>query len=169
SIVISPTTTLQYSVSATDQYGCIANSTVVTVSPTVMPSTFTPAISVNNVGSCVSGFVTLNASGAISYTWSNGAQTSSIAVSPAATVQYSVSATNQNGCVGNNTVTVSPTMMQSTFTPVISVGNVSVCVGGSVTLNACGAISYTWSNGAQTSSIAVSPTESTQYSVSATN
>src|SRR5690606_20075021 len=129
----------------------------------------TPTISVINVSVCVSGFVTLNASGANSYTWSNGAQTPSIVVSPTASTQYSVSATDQYGCVGNSTVTVSLSIIQSTFTPTILVSNYEVCIGSTVALTAIGASSYTWDNGTQAQSIVVSPTTTSQYYVSATD
>lgn len=51
--------------------------------------------------------------------------------------------------------------------PVISVndGNVSACAGGSATLTATGGRSYVWSTGATTSSITVSPSVTTQYTV----
>lgn len=44
--------------------------------------------------------------GPYSYNWSNGATTSSVTVSPAATTTYSLSVQDQNGCPGSATKTV---------------------------------------------------------------
>lgn len=44
--------------------------------------------------------------GPYSYNWSNGATSSSVTVSPAATTSYSVSVQDQNGCPGSATKTV---------------------------------------------------------------
>lgn len=44
--------------------------------------------------------------GPYSYNWSNGATTSSVTVSPAATTTYSVAVQDQNGCPGSATKTV---------------------------------------------------------------
>jgi hypothetical protein len=44
-----------------------------------------------------------------------------------------------------------------------------ICVGGSATLNAPSQVSYTWSTGSNASSVIVSPTVNTSYSVSGTN
>ena len=43
--------------------------------------------------------------GPYSYTWSNGATTSSVTVSPTATTTYSVSVQDQNGCPGSGSAT----------------------------------------------------------------
>ncbi len=55
-------------------------------------------------------------------------------------------------------------------TPAISIsGNNSICSGDSTLLIASGATSYLWSNGATTDSVYVSPSLTTQYSVTAWN
>jgi trimeric autotransporter adhesin len=56
--------------------------------------------------------------------------------------------------------------------PVIAAisGQTTACIGSSITLNASGsAISYTWSNSATTTSISVSPSVNTTYSVTGTS
>ena len=56
--------------------------------------------------------------------------------------------------------------------PVIAAisGQTTACIGSSITLNASGsAVSYTWSNSATTTSISVSPTVNTTYSVTGTS
>lgn len=55
--------------------------------------------------------------------------------------------------------------------PAIGVNNATVCAAGAVTLTATnpGGITYLWSTGATTSSIVVTPTVSTTYTVTGTN
>lgn len=94
-----------YSVSVT-QNGCTVSSDtlVVTVNPT-------PAIAVNSPSICNGSSSTLTATGGVTYTWtptgglssSNG---SSVTANPGATVVYTVSSTDGNGCLGINTATV---------------------------------------------------------------
>ena len=69
------------------------------VANTVYPA-YAPASSLT-LQANVSGGV-----GPYSYTWSNGATTSSVTVSPVATTTYSVTARDQNGCPGTATKTV---------------------------------------------------------------
>ena len=86
---------------------------------------------------------TLTASGAASYVWSNGSTSSSITVSPTSTTTYSVTGTNQQGCPGTESVTVTvnylvPTVTTKnvtniTKTTATSGGNVSADGGATVT------------------------------------
>ena len=55
---------------------------------------------------CIGNSTTITAGGAISYTWSTGANTTSIVVTPAATTVYSVSGTNAAGCTNSISVNV---------------------------------------------------------------
>ncbi len=57
-----------------------------------------------------------------------------------------------------------------TVSPVINiVGPLNICLGNTVTLNATGGNTYTWSTGPNTTSISVSPTITSTYSVAGTN
>lgn len=60
----------------------------------------------NSVTICKGAKTTLTASGAATYSWSNGATTSTIAVVPAVTTTYVVSGTISPGCTANNSVVV---------------------------------------------------------------
>jgi hypothetical protein len=54
--------------------------------------------------------------------------------------------------------------------PALSIASsITICLGSSTTLSAGGASSYSWSTGAQTSSIAISPSVSTVYTVTGTS
>src|SRR5690606_37368005 len=109
---------------------------------------------------------TLSAGGASTYTWSTGAQAPNSTVSPTASTQYSVSATDQYGCVLSNTITLNP-LSSPEISLNTSSGNYIACVGDTLILNANGANAYAWSaNGnfiANTQSIAVAPLYNTTY------
>jgi gliding motility-associated-like protein len=133
----------------------------VTTSVTVNPS---PTITVNSATICSNQTVTLTANGASTYTWNTGANTNSISVSPTVTTIYIINATSAS-CSSSKTatVTVSPQ-------PTISVSSASICSGSTATLIANGATNYTWMpSGQTTSSISVSPTVTTTYSITGSN
>src|SRR5205823_34383 len=91
---------------------------------------------------CQGGSVTLAAQpGYSSYLWSNGATTSSIAVSTPGS--YSVTVTNAAGCSAtSNPVTTS---LYPTTPPTITPSAMAFCAGGSVTLTANpSGMSYYW-------------------------
>ncbi len=161
-ITVSPTVTTTYSVVYTLN-GC----TSLSADGTVTISGGATA-TVNNASICSGNPATLTAtpsSGGGTYLWSPGGQvTPSITISPLATTTYSVIYTLA-GCPGTSatgTVTVSTT-------PAVSVNNVSMCNGSSATLTASPSVgggTYLWSPGGQTTStITVSPTVTTTYSV----
>ena len=101
-----------------------------------------------------------------SFTWSTGANTSSISISPTLTSNYSVAITSTAGCIGtSNTATVNVNPL-----PVLSIsGSSAICVGQTATLIANGANTYTWSNASTASSITISPASSTSYTVAGTS
>ncbi|MBI3502589.1 MAG: gliding motility-associated C-terminal domain-containing protein [Bacteroidetes bacterium] len=158
SIIISPTSTTNYSVTVTDVNGCSASAAA---TATVFPS---PAIIISGINLiCNGSAVTLTASGGNNYSWSNGATTSSIIVTTAGT--YSVIGTNANGCTGISTQTVSPTSA-----PVANIfGNSPLCAGQTISLTASGGNSYSWNTGQTTSSITATATATTTYSVIVSN
>ena len=113
---------------------------------------------------CVGESTTITASGASTYSWSNGETGSSITVSPTTTTLFTATGTDSNGCTsaGSTTITVNalPTVEIS--------GTLTYCAGGSTTLTAtAGLSSYLWSTGATTQSITVSTAGS--YTVTGTD
>ena len=103
SITPTPTaTTTNYTVVGTDANNCV-NMAVATV--TVNPL---PTVSVNNALICYSGTVTLTASGTSStYTWSTAETTTSIVVTPSASItNYTVTGTDANNCTNKAVATV---------------------------------------------------------------
>jgi hypothetical protein len=161
SVVVSPSATTVYSVVGSFSTGC-SQLAAQTVSVYALP-----VVSISGPSAvCVGGSITLNANGAATYVWNNAATTASIVVSPTATASYSAICTNTNGCIAfaSATVTVNPV-------PVMSVvkTNSAVCQGDSLSFTATGADTYSWSTGAITNSIVVTPTSSATYSVVGTN
>ncbi|MFN7913307.1 MAG: LamG-like jellyroll fold domain-containing protein [Bacteroidota bacterium] len=108
----------------------------------------------------------LTASGATTYSWSTGPNTSTISVSPTITTNYSVLATDVNTCTTKQTVTVSVNPLPA----VTAVSNQSLlCSGQSSTLTSNGANTYTWSTSSNSTSIVISPTITSTYTVSGTS
>ncbi|MCB0596854.1 MAG: metallophosphoesterase [Lewinellaceae bacterium] len=108
-------------------------------------------ISSSAAGACAGQPVTLSASPASSYQWSNGATSPQITVQPSATTTYFLIARDQNGC---------PAMAEATVqvwpAPQVSFGTnaVSFCHGQGMEVNApSGFAQYQWSNGQATPTV----------------
>jgi hypothetical protein len=110
---------------------------------------------------CAGSPITFTASGANTYTWSNGGGNSSITTfSPLAATVYSVTGAT-NGCVSSKTIAIATTAALS-----VSVnGGTVTCAGSPTLIIASGASTYVWSNSAQGASVTVSPQSTTVYSV----
>jgi hypothetical protein len=112
-------------------------------------------ISTNYTAACVGSPITLGSTGLTTYTWSTGATTPSITVSPTSPTSYSLNGTTSNGCpaTANININVSggiPTLAVTSSTN-------QTCLGKTVTLTATGALTYTWTNGV-TNGVGFSPT-----------
>lgn len=156
SITVSETGT--YRVTATNQYGCsVSASDNLIVVP--LPA---PAIT-GSLVICRGGSTILSASGGNTYLWSNGSTTRDIAVFPTNNTSYSVTVTNEHNCSASTSVNVTVNTL-----PTINItGNRSFCEGGSTTLTASGAASYSWSNGSTSNTISI--TQPGTYVVTARN
>jgi len=100
-----------------------------------------------------------------SYLWSTGDTSSSITVTPIINSTYSLVLTD--ACNNDSTFFIDVGVSN----PVFSLTGDSVCVGDTAILmvNSSEIYNYLWSSGDQTSSISVSPSSNTQYSVSVTD
>jgi len=158
SIVVTPTINTSYTVSGTPGVGCLSDFVVtININPGLNP---TVAISGNTL-ICGTGTNVLIANGANTYSWSSGATTSTLSVSPAVTTIYTVVGTNSINCTHTQTITVNVSP-----NPTVSItGSISICEGQSTTLTANGANSYSWSNGTLNSNVSLTPTITTSYSV----
>jgi len=158
SIIATPTSNLCYSLSGTDLNSCISFTSIcLTVAS---PPTLSIVGTTNTA--CANTTLILNASGALSYTWSNSQTSSSAVVSPSANSCYSVIGSNINGCVSSASYCLNVFPL-TTLT--ITANTNLVCLGTSANLNANGSNSYTWSTGANTSTVNVLPTATTVYTV----
>lgn len=113
---------------------------------------------------CVGKTVVLTANGAGSYTWTAGPTTNTNSVSPASNATYVVTGANSN-CTSTAAISVSVNP-----NPTVAVASSSnpICIGDAVNLTASGANTYTWSGGSQFNPIFVTPTVTTQYTVTGT-
>jgi hypothetical protein len=164
SIVVSPTVTTGYSVSTTNTMGCEARAT-----PTVVINPIPVVASAASTVICEGDVITLNASGANSFTWttSSGPTTgSSITVSPQVTTTYSLTGDDPSGCFANALITISVNPLP--FLNAISSSS-AICLGNTVTLSASGAATYNWDGGATTQSFVDSPTVTTVYTATGTS
>jgi len=164
-------TTGNYSVSltVTNSYGCSATVTKSPVEVYAAPSVLAePDTFICDVDS-----VTLESSGGVSYSWAPNYNLSSTAISdpvaaPDVTTTYTVTVTDNNGCSGTGEVTV-----QVTDTVIATVSaDATICEGGSVQLNASGAVYYKWTpldglNNPDISNPLASPLVTTAYFVDA--
>lgn len=112
--------------------------------------TATPSVDI-----CPGGTAQLSVSGASTYTWDNGATTTSISVTPSASAVYTVT-----GFAG--TCSASATSSVNVMTPpTVSVNNGTICAGNNFTINPSGAATYTIQGG----NAVVSPSVNATYSV----
>ncbi len=109
---------------------------------------------------CNGASTMVSTSGGGTYLWSDNTTNSSILVNPTVPTSYSVTVTN-GSCSGTASVLVT---VVNNPTPIIT-GNTNVCSGTSTTLTANGGNTYVWDNGASTTSISVSPSSQTTYTV----
>ena len=161
SVLVSPTASTTYTVDGTNANGC-TSSQIIAVTVNNLP-----IISIaSSTTICNGSSTTLTASGGASYLWSSGPTTVSIVVSPTSTQSYSVTGTDANGCVNVDSANVTVNAM-----PIVTVSTpAAICNGNSATLTAAGATTYLWNPGAQTgSSVTVSPTSNTTYTVVGTD
>jgi hypothetical protein len=114
---------------------------------------------------CSGSSTTLSGTNAFTYTWSTNDTTSSILVSPTATITYTL--TEANGvCTATTIATVTVNALP---TITVSATSNTVCAGNTVALTASGATTYTWSTTETTTTISATPTVTTNYTVTGTD
>jgi hypothetical protein len=147
-----------YTVTGTGSNGCTATATAnLQVNPL-------PAVNAgSDVSVCDGNSVTLNASGATSYSWNNGV-TNNTAFTPAQSGYYTVTGTDANNCSAKDSVLLTVWPL-----PVVNAGaDLVYCPGKPLTLQASGGVSYVWNNGV-TDNVPFIPTQSGNYVVTGTD
>ncbi len=148
-----------------DSASCNTTSSAVTVTINPLPKltvTATPS------DICIGGTSLLTVSGASTYAWDNGLSSgSSKSVTPLATTKYSVTGTDINGCINNDSITVKVNPLP---TITASASPATICNGESSVIAASGGSTFIWDNGLGTNaSKTVSPTTTITYSVTGTD
>ncbi|MCX6257272.1 MAG: cohesin domain-containing protein [Bacteroidia bacterium] len=160
-----------YGITVTDQFGCSVIADTL-ISAGLIPYSIPMADAGNDTTVCYGNQVILNASGGDTYFWSTGETTSQIIVTPAETTVYYVTVTNGGICSAMDSVTV-----KIIHANIIS-SDLSLCAGEPVTLSVDNQFfqgqsdpqaSLLWSTSETTLSITVSPTVTTDCSVTVTD
>ncbi|MBL7882997.1 MAG: PKD domain-containing protein, partial [Bacteroidia bacterium] len=158
----SPTTTTSYTVTGTTA-GCSNTAVaIVTVAASLV-------ITVNSPTICAGDTAFLSASGANTYTWSTGANStgiSSATATPLTTTTYTVIGLS-GGCTGIGTSVVTVNNL-----PTITVNSTTICEGQTASLTANGGTTYSWSTGATptgTNTADASPITTTSFTVTGTD
>lgn len=164
SLAVQPNTSTSYTVIGTDINGCSSSAVFVV---NVLP---VPTVSIIGAPSVCSGkTVALTGSGAASYSWTGGAQTSAINFAPSKDSTIFVTGTNAQGCKNTASVTI------FVFpTPTVAVPNATACAGSTVELVAQiqgtlqNGITYLWLPGsASGATFVASPLANTIYTLTA--
>ena len=157
---ITPQFSGQYIVAVEDGVGCISKDTIqVTINPNPTPT----IVSSEGNPICENpGATTLSLTDVYStYDWGGGNNSPTFFAPTIGT--YSITVTDENGCSGQNSISITAFSFDLTQAPVSS------CYGTSVSLVASGGTSYLWTTGATTDSIVVNPSTVTNYGVTISN
>ena len=157
----TPTASTVYTVTS-GVSGCTTSKTVGVV--------YNPLLSITGPTSniCAYSSATLTGNGGTTYTWSTGAISPSIVITPSVNGTYTVFGLSTLGCntQGVKSITVDPGI------PVVTASSSSsgsgVCPGKTLTLTGGGATTYTWTGGI-TNGVAFAPASSNTYIVTGGN
>lgn len=164
SVIASPVTTTQYTVTVGSPSGCSARDSVLV---SVMNCSFNTVVKSGSIcmGDCFILSATVSGGTApYQYVWQPGGMTGdSVSVCPTVTTTYTVLITDKNGDKGQGSGLVKVVPV-----PSVTATSQSVCKGDEATLTASGAFSYKWSTGANTAAITVKPIVNTTFTVTGT-
>ena len=117
-LIVNPQVTTTYNLTATYNNGCLSNgSVVVTVNAITV-------ISLNDTSICKGQTAKIFANGYNTYKWSDGSVTNPLIVNPQVTTTYNLTATDNNGCLSNDSVVVTVKAIT-----VIPLNDTSICKG----------------------------------------
>ena len=119
----------------------------------------------NDTFICAGSNLTIGVISSGTYSWSNGATTNTTNVSPSSSQYYYVTITNTSGCSISDSIYIE--VKPVPFIPFAN--SYLICSGQSVTINLPGEYTYEWNDASIDSNRTLSPINSTNYSVIATN
>ena len=157
SIVVSPSTTISYTLS--NSCGLVIDSVKVTIGGSINASI------AGNISVCAGQSTTLTASGGGNYSWNTGATTAGVTITPTASASYSV-IVSSGSCPPDTSVA---NLVVSNPPNASITGNVNICGGQSATLTASGGVAYSWSSGGTNATLIISPAASSTYTVTVDN
>ena len=156
--VVNNTVSMVYTLTANSNANCSMTNTV------AVPLFNLPTILIAGTPTvCAGTAVSLTASGASTYSWINGPNTSNYTFTPSLQYNsYTVTGTDANTCVNSQTFD-----LQVLPNPTVSaLSNLTViCNGDNVLLTALGANTYSWSSGGTSANTNVSPSVTTVYTL----
>ncbi|OFX76837.1 MAG: hypothetical protein A2X12_11740 [Bacteroidetes bacterium GWE2_29_8] len=119
---------------------------------------------------CEGKSATINASGAVNYSWSTGEKTTSITVNPIMTNTYFVTGYNEAGCFNTDEIQITVQSAPSAYAGT----DKTICNGNITTLSASGGNTYSWSpslslNNPNIYNPIAQPSNTTTYVVTVTN
>lgn len=164
SVTVTISENISYDILVTDEYGC-QDTLHYTVTVLPLPELVMP----NDTVLCAGDELTFRVTGAISYVWEDGSTNDFRVVNPTVnTTTYSVTGTNQFGCVAADSFEVA---VYPPFDLHIVATRDTFCIeDNAVTLTAYGAgDTYVWNTGSTDSVITVYPTATTTYTLTAFN
>lgn len=148
-MVVSPVSNTLYVIAGTGLNGCVSGTANIAVIGINVKSA---SITVNSGTICGGSSFTIVPSGGVSYTIEGG----NYVVNPSTTSGYTIMGTDNQGCTGSATSTVTVASP-----PNVSVNNGSICAGSSFTIIPVGFATYTISGG----TAVVSPSTETNYTI----
>jgi hypothetical protein len=162
SATVNPVTTTAYTVTGSDANGCAA--TVVAMIH-VKPA---PVVTVNSGSICAGSLYTMQpppgaSIQALAGTSINSVTTGSAILAPASDATYTITFLGTNGCIS------APSLFSVAVSPVpvlsITASGAVICPGETATLTVNGATTYVWNTTSTANTIAVTPLQTTTYSV----
>ncbi len=161
---VLPVMTGNYTVTVTDNLLCSQ-----TASVSVIVNTKPVINAGSNQSVCSGKSVILSATGGTNYNWNNSVK-QGIPFTPTTSTTYTVTGTDANTCTATSSVAV---LVNTSVSITTTTDKSSICkLQTSATLGVTGCIncsSYIWDNSEITSTITVSPTTNTTYSVTVTD
>lgn len=121
-----------------------------------------PNISVNSGSICTGNTFTINPTGGVTYSVTGN----SFTVNPTANTDYTVTGADAIGCTNTATSSVTVNALPNIT---VNTSSASICNGSSSTLTGNAGVTYLWNTGATTSAIVVSPSVTTNYTVTGTD